>query len=88
MHGIAAVSSGPVGLAGGLAGSPTTGEPPLSTETIGRGPSFLELPAPLHAVAASDRAEEQLEGAGEWPEVEGRHLHPASILSIDVLVAS
>ena len=30
---------------------------------------------------------EAAESAGEWPELEGRHLRPASILSVDVLVA-
>lgn len=28
------------------------------------------------------------EQSGQWPEVEGRHLRPASIVSVDVLLAS
>ena len=148
MHQIAAGSSGPVGLAGPL----TSEEPPLSTETIGRAPSFLEAPVPLQVVPTppAEPAEELFEGpvespvqmaellpararttderrrvvvrlvgdeelelgvfdereaaiecardavtrfkaaesAGEWPEVDGRHLRPASILSVDVLVAA
>lgn len=150
MHQVATGSSGPVGLPGSLGG----GEPPLSTETIGRGPSFLDPPVPLQAVASArqeePQAEELPEGpvespvpmaellparapataerrrvvvrlvgdeelelgtfddraaahtcardtvarfseaerAGEWPELEGRHLRPASILSVDILVAA
>jgi hypothetical protein len=147
MHQLATGSSGPVGLAGPL---PST-EPPLSTETIGRAPSFLELPVPLQVVQTSqaEAVEEELSGpvespvpmaellpvrapaagerrrvivrlvgdeelevgvfderdaalecardtvatfksaetAGEWPEVDGRYLRPASILSVDILVA-
>lgn len=133
-------ASGP-GLAVGLAGSDG---PPLSPETVGRAPSFLEAPVPLRPVtppapvaaapaqepveepeeeilapaadvrrvvvrllggeeielasfdgrdAAIAAAQELVarvgaaEAAGEWPEVEGRFLRPASIASIDVLVA-
>jgi hypothetical protein len=147
MFEIAAGSAGPVGLAGPL----TTGEPPLSTATIGRAPSFLEAPVPLQAVqapAAEPKGEifagpvespvqmaellptrpspvdvrrrvvvrlvgdEELElgvfderdaaiqcardtvtrfktaeSAGDWPELDGRHLRPASILSVDIMVA-
>ncbi len=42
--------------------------------------------------AALARAKEVIAGfsaaesAGEWPELEGRHLRPSSILSVDVLV--
>lgn len=128
------------GLAVGLA---STDGPPLSPETIGRSPSFLEapavpvrplsevlgavLPAPRPAPAAEDDTlppalgerrvvvrlvgGEELalgaypdrgaavaaaqgligtfataESSGEWPEVEGRFLRPASVVSIDVLV--
>ncbi|HUH14930.1 MAG TPA: hypothetical protein VML35_03495 [Gaiellaceae bacterium] len=137
-------ASGP-GLAVGLA----TGDgPPLSPETVGRAPSFLEAPVPLHrpaevtalAAVAAPPAQEPVEepheellppaadagarrivvrllggeeielgvhegrdaavaaaeevvalvaaaeAAGEWPELEGRFLRPASIASIDVLV--
>ena len=148
MHQLAAGSSGPLGLAGPLPGE----EPPLSTETIGRAPSFLEAPVPLQVVQTppAEPVEELLEGpvespvqmaellpkrapatherrrvivrlvgdeelelgvfeqrdaaiecardaitrfqaaesAGEWPEIDGRHLRPASILSVDVLVAA
>lgn len=44
--------------------------------------------------AAIERAKELVasltaaEAAGEWPEVEGRFLRPASIVSVDVLVAA
>ncbi len=150
MHQLAAGSAGPIGFA--------SSEPPLSTETIGRAPSFLELPVPLQAVpvrqpepsveaeellaspvespvhmaellptralpdpaaateqrrvvvklvgdeeldlgtfeersAALARAKEIIaafsaaEGAGEWPELDGRHLRPEAILSVDILVA-
>lgn len=173
MHEIAAGSAGPVGLTGGLATPPdTVGEPPLSTETIGRGPSILGFAplGPVPAPAAAHAAEEPFEGpvpspvqmpellprraptatpptadsapaetpaaseptpaerrrvvvrlagdeelelgvfdereaalacareavsrfaraetAGEWPEVDGRHLRPAAILSVDVQVAA
>jgi hypothetical protein len=148
MHQIAAGTSGPVGLAGSFA----TEEPPLSTETIGRGPSIFEAPTPLQAVPTpqEEPVEELFDGpvespvpmaellptrvptggerrrvvvrlvgaeevelgvfderdaalacardavsrfnaaetAGEWPELDGRHLRPASILSVDVQVAA
>jgi hypothetical protein len=129
-------ASGP-GMAVGLAGSDG---PPLSPETVGRAPSFLEAPVPLRPAPATvaapapepvEEPEEEIlapaadvrrlvvrllggeeielasfdgrdaaiaaaqelvlrvgaaEAAGEWPEVEGRFLRPASIASIDVLV--
>jgi hypothetical protein len=148
MHQIAAGSAGPVGLAGPL----TTEEPPLSTETIGRSPSFLEAPVPLQVVQSTQAepgeelfdgpvespvqmaellparpattggrrrvvvrlvGDEELElgvfdereaaiacardtvtrfktaeGAGEWPELDGRHLRPESIVSVDVQTAA
>lgn len=154
MHEIAAGSAGPVGLAGSLAGAT---EPPLSTETIGRAPSILEPPTPLHVVPSEPEEVEELhegpvespiqmaellpqrapepltaapetaerrrvvvrlvgedevelgtfddrtaavacameaistfsaaERAGEWPEVDDRRLRPASIVSVDILVA-
>ncbi len=134
-------ASGP-GMAVGLA---NTDGPPLSPETVGRAPSFLEAPVPLRPIAEPapvatapaqepvEEPEEELlapaagvrrivvrllggeeielasfdgrdaaiaaaqklvlrvaaaEAAGEWPEVEGRFVRPASIASIDVLVAS
>ena len=155
MHQVAAGSAGPIGLVGSLA---LATEPPLSTETIGRAPSFLELPVPLQAVparqpepavdtldglagpvespvqmaellprrelpaeapataerrrvvvrlvgdeelylgtfdertAALARAKDAIatfaaaESAGEWPELDGRHLRPNAILSVDILV--
>jgi len=145
MHQFASGAPGPVvGLA--------RAEPPLSPETIGRAPSFLDAPDPRDSVAGSQQveqpAEELLEGpvespvqfaellpirpplveprrvvvrlagheelelgtfqardeaveyakqviatlsaaesAGEWPELEGRYLRPASILSVDIQVA-
>ena len=51
----------------------------------------LEVGTFLDKDAASARAKELVanlaaaEAAGEWPEVEGRHLRPASIVSVDVL---
>jgi hypothetical protein len=150
MHELAAGSAGPVGLAGSLAGAT---EPPLSTETIGRAPSILEPPTPLHVVPDQPQEVEELregpvaspvqmaellpqrapepvtagrrrvvvrlvgegelelgtfddrsaavacameavskfsaaERAGEWPEIEDRRLRPASIVSVDILVAA
>ena len=46
----------------------------------------------VHAQAASQAKElvahlAAAEAAGEWPEVEGRHLRPASIVSVDVLTS-
>jgi hypothetical protein len=145
-------ASGPSAAVGLLGGS----EPPLSPETVGRSPSFLEAPVALKApsplstatlpaptplpappalptldpppaavqplpVAAEkiaarlvvrllggeevelgmfDGREDAVEAAqelvgrfstaeasGDWPEVDGRYLRPASIASIDVLVA-
>jgi hypothetical protein len=133
-------ASGP-GMAVGLAGSDG---PPISPETVGRAPSFLEAPVPLRPAAGPapvsaapaqepvEEPEEEIlapaadvrrvvvrllggeeielasfderdaaiaaaqelmlrigaaEAAGEWPEVEGRFVRPASIASIDVLVA-
>lgn len=144
MHKLANGSGTTVGLVG-------TDGPPLSPETVGRAPSFLEAPVPLRPVpdrkaftivadaepeqqndAEADGTEEEptpppaagarrlvvhllggdeievgafddrdaalaaaqelvarisaAEAAGEWPEVEGRFLRPASIGSVDVLV--
>lgn len=145
-------ASGPSAAVGLLGGS----EPPLSPETVGRAPSFLEapvalkpipavvstitlpapapLPAPPTPIAAGESLPIALEAApvektearlvvrmlggdelelglfedrddaveaakelvarfgaaeatGDWPEMDGRFLRPASIASIDVLVA-
>lgn len=144
-------ASGPNASASLLGGS----EPPLSPETVGRSPSFLEAPvalkplpaamstatlpvpaplpdppAPIAAFepfslvesapvdvtaarlvvrmlggeelelgtfddrsAAIDAAKELVrnfgaaEESGDWPELDGRFLRPASVASIDVLVA-
>ena len=51
----------------------------------------VEVGTFLDKDAAAARAKELVatlaaaEAAGEWPEVEGRHLRPASIVSVDVL---
>ena len=62
-------------------------EPPLSTETIGRAPSFLELPVPLQAVPARQAdptdAVELLEGPVESP-VQMAELLPTRALPADV----
>ena len=51
----------------------------------------LEIGAYVDKAGAVARAQELVahlaaaEAAGEWPEIEGRHLRPASIVSVDVL---
>jgi hypothetical protein len=51
----------------------------------------LEVGTHVDKAAATARAKELVaqlaaaEAAGEWPEIEGRHLRPASIVSVDVL---
>lgn len=140
-------ASGPSASASLLGGS----EPPMSPETVGRPPSFLEapialkpippvmstttlpapgpLPAPPAPITAfeplavavettearlvvrmlggeelelgvfdgRDNAVEAAKGlvarfssaeaSGDWPEIDGRYLRPASVASIDILVA-
>jgi hypothetical protein len=145
-------ASGPSASASLLGGS----EPPLSPETVGRSPSFLDVPLALKAVPAvmstttlpapaplpdppapiaafdppslaeappveatgarlvvrmlggeelelgtfDDRSDaieaakelvagfSSAEESGDWPEMDGRFLRPASVASIDVLAAS
>ncbi|HWN22532.1 MAG TPA: hypothetical protein VNP93_11200 [Gaiellaceae bacterium] len=53
----------------------------------------LEVGTYVDEDGATTRAKELVahlaaaEAAGEWPEVEGRHLRPASIVSVDVLTS-
>ncbi len=60
MHQFASGSPGPVA---GLARS----EPPLSPQTIGRAPSFLEAPTPLRSVSGSQQPEQPVEELLEGP---------------------